>query len=100
MLNRPQHPAAFPVANTGRFWSSWLHRHRRYAWYVDFDAGQTGYRRVRPCSILCHPLACNGSRSLPLQSPISIEPTSFTASNWACRPRSRARNRSAGGWIR
>ena len=43
LLNRPQHPAAFPVANTGRFWISWPHRHRRYAWYVDFDAGQTGY---------------------------------------------------------
>ena len=43
LLNRPQHPAAFPVANTGRFWSSWPHRRPRYAWYVDFDAGQTGY---------------------------------------------------------
>ena len=43
LLNRPQHPAAFPVANTGRFWSSWPHCNPRYAWYVDFGAGQTGY---------------------------------------------------------
>ena len=43
LLNRPQHPAAFPGGIAGRFWSSWPHRHPRYAWYVDFDAGQTGY---------------------------------------------------------
>lgn len=44
LLNRPQHhPSAFPVANTGRFWSSWPHHHPRYAWYVDFDAGQASY---------------------------------------------------------
>lgn len=43
LLNRRQHPAAFPGASAGRFWTSWPHRQPRYAWYVDFDTGQTGY---------------------------------------------------------
>ena len=43
LLNRPQHPAAFPETITGRFWTSWPHRNPRYAWYVDFDMVQTGY---------------------------------------------------------
>ena len=36
-------PSAFPGGIAGRFWTSWPHRHPRYAWYVDCDAGQTGY---------------------------------------------------------
>ena len=43
LLNRQHHPSAFPVANIGRFWTSWPHHNPRYAWYADFDAGQTGY---------------------------------------------------------
>ncbi len=43
LLDRQHHPSAFPGGIAGRFWSSWPHRHPRYAWYVDFDAGQTGY---------------------------------------------------------
>ncbi|NJL72672.1 MAG: DUF1566 domain-containing protein [Candidatus Competibacteraceae bacterium] len=36
LLNRPQHPAAFPGASAGRFWTAWPHRYPRYAWFVDF----------------------------------------------------------------
>ncbi|CDH45959.1 MAG: DUF1566 domain-containing protein [Candidatus Competibacteraceae bacterium] len=43
LLNRRQHPAAFSGASAGRFWTSWPHRYPRYAWYVDFDTGHTGY---------------------------------------------------------
>ena len=43
LRDRPHHPAAFPVAIKGWYWTSWPHRNPRYAWFVDFDTGQTGY---------------------------------------------------------
>jgi len=43
LLDRPRHRAAFPVAIKGRYWTCWPHRNPRYAWFVDFDTGQTGY---------------------------------------------------------
>lgn len=53
----------------------------------------------RPCSTTCHPSACSGSMSLPSRSPTWSARTGFMASDWVYRPRSRAKNGSAGGWI-
>ncbi len=42
LLDRPQRPSAFPGARAGRYWTASPQDQPRYAWFVDFDTGQTG----------------------------------------------------------
>ncbi|NJM13922.1 MAG: DUF1566 domain-containing protein, partial [Synechococcaceae cyanobacterium SM1_2_3] len=43
LLDRPQRPSAFPGVRAGRYWTASPQGQPRYAWFVDFDTGQTGY---------------------------------------------------------